>query len=146
MKKTELSKLAEAGEWDKIIEELFSGTPYAFQKFPAEYDKVRGHLATAQRLSCWLVVGVSDSVWPPHKFGRPFNERSDLDFVIVDATLFDKAWLELIQYDFKTLSIDKELADSLWEHRRNNIFWGYIEPYRVRVVLSFYNKISWLGG
>ena len=145
MKKAELSKLAKDGEWEKIIAELFSGAPYAFQKRPSEYGKAIAHLSTALNVKAESITLVGSGRFgfslAPYKFGRPFNDRSDLDFIIVDAAFFDTAWMELIRYDFNSLPFDRDVSESIREHRSNNVFWGYLEPYNLKVALSVYRKV-----
>jgi hypothetical protein len=145
MNKDELFKLIKEGESDKVIEQLFSGAPQAFSRRPTEYAKVKAHLGTALSVSADSIVLVGSGRFgfslAPHKFGRPYHDRSDLDFVIVDSALFDAGWLELVRYDFKSLSFDRDTIESLWEHKKGLIFWGVLEPYNLKAALSSYRKV-----
>jgi hypothetical protein len=145
MKKEELVKLASTGKAEVLIDQLFCGTPHAFEARPAEYDKFKAQLSHSLNVAATHIIVVGSGRFgfslAPHKFGRPFNDRSDLDVIIVDESLFDLAWLELIRYDFKSLSFDRDITESLKEHRSNNIFWGYLEPYKLKNALSFYKKV-----
>ncbi len=144
MNAKELSDAITAGKVDDILTELFSGAPVAFNDAPAEYPKFQNQIATALKCNDADVVVVGSGRFgfslAPHKFGRPFRDRSDIDVVIVAANFFDTAWLELIRYDFKSLSFDAGVAQSLREHRSNHVFWGYIEPYNLKTALSTYKK------
>jgi hypothetical protein len=144
MNEKELSASITKGKVEDILTELLSGAPVAFKEVPAEYAKFQNQIATALGCSAADVVVVGSGRFgfslAPHKFGRPYHDRSDIDVVIVDANFFDTAWLELIRYDFKSLTFDADVSQSLREHRSNNVFWGYIEPYNLKTALSVYKK------
>jgi hypothetical protein len=141
----ELSELAKKGQVEEILAQLFSGAPFAFNERPAEYSTFREQIAAALKCESANVVVVGSGRFgfslAPHKFGRPFNDRSDIDVVIVDQNFFDSAWLELIRYDVKSLTFDSDVAQSLREHRTNHVFWGYLEPYNLKTALSMYRKV-----
>ena len=145
MTKDQLIKFATQGKLDELVTELLSGTPHAFEKKPAEYPKFKEQLGAALNVDAAHIVVVGSGRFgfslAPYKFGRPFSARSDLDIVIVSQAMFDAAWLELIRYDFKSLTFERDVADSLKEHRSNNVFWGYLEPYKLKAALSIYKKI-----
>jgi hypothetical protein len=132
------------GRFDILLEQLFTGLPSAFSK-AADYQAVRAHLSVALNTNLANIVLVGSGrhgySLAPDKFGRPFHARSDLDFVMIDADLFDRAWLELIRYDFKSLTFQADIVTSLREHRHNNLFWGYLEPWRLKGALSFYSRV-----
>ena len=145
MTTNQLVELASTGKLEGLIDQLFSGIPYAFASMPSEYESFRAQLGFSLKVNPNDIVLVGSGRFgfslAPYKFGRPFNEKSDLDVVIVDHTLFDTAWLELIRYDFKSLSFDRDIAESLKEHRSNHVFWGYLELYKLKSSVSFYNKL-----
>lgn len=144
MNKDEIVQHVREGRFDDLLGQLFNGLPAAFSK-AADYDAVRAQLSAALKTNPANIVLVGSGRYgyslAPYKFGRPFDYRSDLDFVIVDPDLFDRAWLELIRYDFKSLTFHPDIVTSLKEHRSNNVFWGYVEPYRLKSALSFYSKL-----
>lgn len=144
MTKEELLKSLKEGQQETIITQLFSGVPYAFRRIPADYNKVKAHLGAQLGIESQSIVLVGSGLFgfsmAPHKYGQPFHAQSDLDFVIVDSAVFDVCWMELIRYDFKSLSFDEDVVKSLHEHRKQNIFWGYIEPYNLKNALSVYKK------
>ncbi len=141
----ELSALASRGQIEEIIGQLFSGVPSAFNDRPTDYPKFLGQIAGALKCDVANVAVVGSGRFgfslAPHKFGRPFNDRSDIDVVIVDPNFFDSAWLELIRYDFKSLTFDRDVSQSLWDHHRNHVFWGYLEPYNLKTALSVYRRV-----
>ena len=144
MKQEEVIRYVREGNINVLLEQLFSGVPHAFDS-AEEYKKFQSQLGTPFNINPETVVLVGSGRFgfslAPHKFGQPFHPRSDLDVVLVDQNLFDSSWLELIRYDFKSLSFNADIATSLREHRSNNVFWGYLEPYRLKNALSFYSKV-----
>ena len=140
----ELSDLAKKGKVEEILAQMFSGEPFAFSERPGEYPKFRQQIATALKSEPANIVVVGSGRFgfslAPHKFGRPFHDRSDIDVIIVDPNFFDTAWLELIRYDVKSLTFDYDVQQSLREHRSNHVFWGYLEPYNLKTALSMYRK------
>jgi len=141
----ELSDSAKEGKIEEIIGQLFSGDPFAFKERPTEYQKFRDQIAAALKCEAVNIAVVGSGRFgfslAPHKFGRPFTDRSDIDVVIVDANFFDAAWFELIRYDVKLLTFENDIVQSLREHRTNHVFWGYIEPYNLKTALSVYKKV-----
>lgn len=141
----ELSSSAKQGKVEEIIGQLFSGVPVAFNERPTEYPKFCDQIAAALKCEATNIAVVGSGRFgfslAPHKFGRPFSDRSDIDVVIVDPNFFDIAWLELIRYDFKSLTFDQDVAQALREHRTNHVFWGYLEPYNLKTALSMYRKV-----
>jgi hypothetical protein len=144
MNQAEIVQHVREGQVDTLLAELFTGVPAAFAS-AADYDAVRTRLNAALNTDPANIVLVGSGRFgyslAPGKFGRPFHPRSDLDFVMVDADLFDRAWLELVRYDFRSLTFGADIVTSLKEHRSNNVFWGYLEPYRLKSALSFYSKV-----
>ena len=132
MTATHLAELAKTGKIEEVIVELFSGAPFAFKELPGEYAKFRQQIADALKCELDNVIVVGSGRFgfslAPHKFGRPFHDRSDIDVIIIDPNFFDTAWLELIRYDVKSLTFDADVGESLREHRKNHVFWGYLEP------------------
>ena len=145
MKRQELARALNDGKIEQILEETFTGIPFVFAGRGAEYTTFRGQLAKALKCDAKNISLVGSGRFgfslAPDKFGRPFHDRSDIDVVIVCSEFFDEAWLELIKYDFKSLTFDSDVADSLREHRRNHVFWGYLEPYNLKTALSSYSQI-----
>jgi hypothetical protein len=69
----------------------------------------------------------------PEKFGRPFNRRSDIDFLVVDSAMFDQIWLNLIRWQYPRRQAlphsDREFA----ANRRRNVYWGWFEPDEIQI-------------
>ena len=75
------------------------------------------------------------------RFGAKYSEKSDMDMLIVSGTLFDKAWHDLLSFDWKyhKLSAPEKLLlkDSLDTIQR-----GFISPDRLPLTSSF-RKFWW---
>src|SRR5437660_429669 len=85
----ELADLAKKGQVEEILAQMFSGEPFAFSEKPAEYPKFRLQIATALKSDPANIIVVGSGRFgfslAPHKFGRPFHDRSDIDVIIVDS-------------------------------------------------------------
>ena len=141
----ELFQAAKAGQIEQIVGQLFSGLPFAFADKPSDYSRFRGQLGNALKCDADNISVVGSGRFgyslAPHKLGRKFHDRSDLDVVIVHADFFDRAWVELIRYDFRSMTFERDVAQSLRDHRSNHVFWGYMEPYNLKTALSAYKKV-----
>lgn len=73
----------------------------------------------------------------PNRYGRPYDDESDIDLVIVSNELFDVAWHELLKVE-KDLYEKKEL--DLLKSSYENIHKGYISPNLLPVKMNFFKK------
>lgn len=111
-------------------------TPFAFRDKRKGYEFLLNHLGKELGVSADSVtlvgsgrIGFSLS---PFKFGVPFSKRSDLDIAIVDSRLFDTAWLDMVGLGSNFGRLDQDVQKWVNEHRINNVYWGYIEPGKLR--------------
>lgn len=70
------------------------------------------------------------------RFGKPYNEKSDIDIVIVSSELFDVAWHELLKLDFKYHKLTPKDIESL-KDCYNTIHKGYIRPDKLPANIGF---------
>lgn len=99
---------------------ISEGIPHAFRKQPALFEACRFWLGTKLNIDpkCITLIGSGRTGFSlsPRKFGRAYNERSDLDFSIVSAALFERlradaeAWLE--DYREGRASVNKHSKDN----------------------------------
>lgn len=130
---------------DIVTKYLLAGeTPFAFRDKRKGYDFLIGTIAKSLTLNVDAVTLVGSArigfSLSPFKFGAPFSNRSDLDFAIVNAALFDKAWLELVGLGTRFARLDREVQQWVNEHRTNNVYWGYMEPENLRNAVSCYRE------
>lgn len=128
----------------EIVEKylLVKETPFAFREKKRGYDFLVAHTAKSLSVSTDSVtlvgsgrIGFSLS---PFKFGAPFSKRSDLDLAIVDAGLFDAAWLDMVRLGPRFARLERDVQQWVNDHRNNNVYWGYIEPQKLRGAVAFY--------
>jgi hypothetical protein len=63
----------------------------------------------------------------PFKLGDVFNNKSDIDLLIVSNEFFDQAWKELLKIDFNYHQLSKKERDYLKESYQT-VHRGYISP------------------
>lgn len=122
---------------------ITEGIPFAFADCPAVYDSIRMWLGRELKVHA-KQIGLTGSgrhgeSINPQEFGRPFDERSDLDFYIVSTELFGAyrceffAWLD----DYKSGNVaprgDRERG--YWKDNERkvprNIECGFIDVNRI---------------
>lgn len=62
-----------------------------------------------------------------YRLGEPYNKNSDIDFALVSSSLYDEAWHELLQLEFKYYQLgpkEKELLRDCYK----DIPHGFISP------------------
>lgn len=133
----ELSNMAIARLW------LSEGIPYAFREKPGLYESIRSWLAARlivdpKEIHLTGSGRIGQSI-APHKVGRVFNEKSDLDFFVVSEDLFLR-----ITEDFNRWSYDFEIGKvspknskekDLWVHNieriPKNSLKGFIDSFLI---------------
>lgn len=74
---------------------LTEGLPSAFRTSPAAYEDIRGWLGArlnvhAKQITIIGSARLGYSLAPSPKFGRPFDEKSDLDLSVISGELFQR--------------------------------------------------------
>lgn len=122
----------------EIVEKylLVEETPFAFRDKKKGYEFLLKHLGTALGVGVDAITVVGSGrigfSLSPFKFGRPFSKRSDLDIAVIDSRLFDTAWLDMVGLGSKFARLDRDVQNWVNEHRSNNVYWGYVEPGKLR--------------
>ena len=75
------------------------------------------------------------------RHGKPFDQESDIDLVIVSSELFDQAWHELLEFDFRYHQLTYKDRAFLDESYRT-IHRGFISPDRLPPKCHF--GVNWL--
>jgi hypothetical protein len=75
------------------------------------------------------------------RYGKPFDQQSDIDLVIVSSELFDLAWHELLEFDFQYYKLTDEDRAFL-EESYQTIHRGFISPDRLPPKSQF--GVNWL--
>ena len=122
-----------------LLHYVIDNPPFAFQKHPLLYDQIRQFIAMKIEVSpndIKLIgsakTGFSISI---DEFGRQYNPNSDLDFAIINKTLFNslqkdyKSWVQ--EFKAKRIFPKSEKEEQCWNDNvnvvRNNIERNFID-------------------
>ncbi len=102
---------------------LTEGVPIAFNKCPAIFDAIRVWLGEQLSISPKIITIVGSartgfSLSPPPKYGKPFDEHSDLDLAIVSKELFSN-----ICDDFESFKDDYTQGHIFPRTKAESKFW-----------------------
>ena len=140
-------RLGLAGLW------LSEGIPHVFISAPAVYQQLRSELSKKLRIGVKdvSVVGSSRMGYSlaDYKFGKLFDEGSDLDLCVVNGALFDsiKSDAERFIVDVKTgvTTTDNLVSRRNWsdscEHLPDNIRKGFIDVRKIPAIQGKYDVI-----
>jgi hypothetical protein len=111
-------------------------TPYVFEPKPATWHGFRNQLASELEAAPGDVRVVGSgrfgfSMKPGHNL-RGFRDTSDIDVVIVNAGLFDRLWLALLEAAYPRGLISSRFGGWL-ETRRNELYTGWLTPLKIRL-------------
>ena len=137
-----------------IEEHLIAGLPFVFQDAPQKYQDFLGTLSAQFRTPAADISIIGSArigfSLDPEKYGVPFRVASDLDTIIVNAAMFDTAWYQLYNLGRKRFSLEQKVKRAFEEHRRNNVFFGFIVPKELPGVVSlstlWFNVFREVGG
>lgn len=143
MTKTEFEQIIESNNIDSILDDyLFKGLPFYFRNIPEIHKQMIKALARGLGVpsSDICVVGSARFGFSlsPFSYGRPLNKYSDIDIVVVSATLFDPSWVDLLTTRrtpwFKLRS---KTQTYISEHReKHHIYNGWMYPHLVAEALE----------
>jgi hypothetical protein len=110
--------------------------PYVFEPRPEAWDTFRDELVSGLGVSRAdiRVVGSGRfgfSMNPGHSL-KAFGDTSDIDVVIVNADLFDRLWLALLEAAYPRPPITNKLGGWL-ARRRNELYTGWLTPLKIRL-------------
>ena len=129
----EFAALLETEDIEDIVRGVvFDGLPHVFEGAPEAWQDLRARVAGG--LDCQeddiLVIGSAKMGYSlaPRKFGQPFTDHSDIDVIVISATLFDEIWLSVIRWHYRR-RYRLPPSDRLWDQqRRGDLYWGYLNP------------------
>jgi len=112
---------------------LLEGVPAFFCDHWESYCDFKEQIANAFAVHPKTVMLVGSGRWgfstSPKKYPQTFDggpEPSDLDVVVADPTLFDRAWRELCDYEMDEVPKGKALGNL--QRRRNMLYEGRLDP------------------
>jgi hypothetical protein len=123
---------------------IVNNIPFAFRDIPLLYEQIIQYLADVVELDyCDIkLIGSAKtgfSISPKPNYGNPFNEKSDLDFSIINNGLFEKLksefylWADL--YSSKKMIPKSEKEKRYWDDNFKNVplnlYNGFIDTYKI---------------
>ena len=149
-----LAMLRERRHNDVIEQHLIAGLPFAFKDDPRAYQDFSGTLSAQFRTPLEDISDIGSGrigfSLDPDQFGTPFRPNSDVDTVIVNSAMFDRAWFQLYNIGSKRFSLERRVQTAFQEHRTNNVFFGFIVPKLLPGVVSlsalWFNVFQEVGG
>ncbi|WP_437568719.1 hypothetical protein [Sorangium sp. So ce542] len=112
---------------------LLEGVPAFFSDHWERYCEFKEAIARSFAVHPKTVMLVGSGRWGfstnPDKYPQVFDEgtqRSDLDVVVADPTLFDRAWRELCEHEMEEEPKGPALGDL--KRRRNMLYEGRLDP------------------
>jgi hypothetical protein len=119
-------------------------TPYVFQPQPTAWDTFRDELVSLLGVSRGDIRVVGSARFgfsmKPGRNLKAFADTSDIDVVIVNADLFDRLWLALLDAAYPRPPITEKFGGWL-QTRRNELYTGWLTPREIRLdVKTFGSK------
>jgi hypothetical protein len=116
-------------------------TPYVFQPQPAAWDTFRDELGLGLDVSRADIRVVGSARFGfsmrPGRNLKSFGDTSDIDVVIINATLFDRLWLALLDAAYPRPPITEKLGGWL-KTRRNELYTGWLTPLEIRLDITIF--------
>ena len=120
---------------DDVLEDyLFGGLPFSFSDNPGVYKRMvryisRG-LGVPKEDICVVGSARIGFSLSPRDFGTPFDERSDVDIIVVSPELFDSSWVNILTRNrVRWSSLNEVTKGYINEHRdKHHIYGGWIYP------------------
>ena len=134
---------------DWIIDnQLFSGVPFYSSGSPELHRQMTQEIADGLMVQesdiCVVGSGRIGFSLSPLKFGRHFSDNSDLDIVVVSASIFDPSWVDALTRNRPDgVKMDDRTRRVLGRHRDHHyIYNGFMYPDSLHRVLRV--GTSWL--
>ncbi len=122
---------------DALARGLFEGQPWIFRDEPGRLQDVEQRMRENLKDQHVRLLAAGSAATgfslAPYKFGQPFSENSDIDFVVVSARLFDKAWTCVRKWAHPRRHPHRPDERSFLRDRTNEVFWGWSMPDNTRL-------------
>jgi hypothetical protein len=131
--KEEFLALLRERKHEEVVEEfLLQGVPFVFKDDGSTHSvllaEVSKELAIGQDTIIVVGSGRIGFSLAPEKYGNPFSAKSDLDIAIVNAGLFDDAWMDMLRVGTAYRTLRPGIRDWLKTHRESLVYWGIVRP------------------
>jgi len=142
--RTAAKRVTDSEKFGIVQQWLSEGIPCCFRECPLLYEAIRGWLGRAIKIHTKEITLIGSarigySLAPSDDYGRPFNNRSDLDFSAISSVLFEKCvaafelWLD--DYQNEKISPRNPREEYFWKDNAGivpiNIRQGFIDPYKI---------------
>jgi len=120
---------------------VISNFCYAFKVKPLIYEQITQYLADKFSINKYQIILLGSAktgfAIDPNNYGRKFSENSDLDFAIINETLFNNSVNDFKLWKSKTEKdqYDEKIKNRFWTDNQNNlkhqIKRGFIDTYKI---------------
>lgn len=132
---------------------LFDNFPYCFKEAPEKFSVFREEICTSFNIHpknfCIVGSGKTGFSLNPKKYGKIFDYLSDIDVVLISEDLFQKLWLELIEFKKSSLYRLSPFYKKRFNELQSIIFFGIIRLDKLsndfdfaKDWWDFFNKLS----
>lgn len=119
-------------------------TPYVFEPKPDAWDAFRAELVKSlgvARDDVTVVgsarLGFSLKPWANLKV---FDERSDIDVLVVNPVLFDEVWLALLRAAYPRRPVTEQMPGGWLVKRQSELYTGWLWPPGIRLDAKIFGK------
>lgn len=120
-------------------------TPYVFEPRPAAWTDFRAELAGSLGIAAEDITVVGSGRFgvslKPGKNLKQFTDASDIDVAIINAGLFDRFWIALLEAAYPRHPYTGMVGGWLRE-RRNEIYTGWLTPLKIKVDHRIFGRRS----
>jgi len=117
--------------------------PYVFAPNPPSWDGFREELVAQLGVYRTEITVVGSARFgfslKPWNNLRKFTDRSDIDVVIVNASLFDRLWLGLLSVAYPRYPATETLGGWL-SSRRKEVYTGWLTPLEIKLDPTIYGS------
>lgn len=110
--------------------------PYVFEPRPETWDSFRTEVGAALGVSPDDINIVGSGRFglslKPGKNLKRFSDKSDIDVVIINSTLFDSFWLALLEAAYPREPLTGRVGGWL-QKRRNEVYTGWLTPLQISI-------------
>jgi hypothetical protein len=135
---------------------IVNNVPYAFKHIPLLYEQIVQYLADEIGLDYIDIKLIGSaktgfSISPKPNYGNPFSDKSDLDFSIINESLFHNLTIEFnlwVELYTNAEIVPKKAEEKYWDENLKSVTRtikrGFIDTYKIpnRIMFSITQKIN----
>lgn len=137
-------KLMDFEQRSLISHVIVNNTPFVFKDIPLLYEQIIQFLSDLLNIEsgCIKLIGSAKtgfSVSPSPNYGKLFSEKSDLDFTIINETVFNQLCMEYVSwrdaYSHKAIFPKTDCEKKYWDYNvallKKSIERGFIDTNKI---------------